>query len=192
MLKPLSRTLVNSAIKNGIAKQQEAEEYIFGINVFLTIVVNIASALLIGIIMGMPFEIALFIFVFKMLRKYVGGSHSKTALRCYITSCITYVIALMLIKYCPSHGAVVTTITFICYIVICLISPVEAENKPLDDLEKKVYKRRSIVSISIVIVAFMILRNMIQAVYWSNVIAVSVITVTVFAIRGKLNKDCSL
>lgn len=188
MFKRLSRTIVNKAMQNGIIEPEYIDENIYGLNAFLTITVNILTAAVIGIVFHMLWETATFIFVFKSLRKYVGGSHEDTAIKCYISSCILYVLILIAIKYYPLSGLITTIVMFVSSVILFCLSPVEAPNKPLDDIEKKVFKFRGRISVIIVLCIFMALHYIPNEYiyYVSVIIAVSVIAVTVFAIEGKL------
>ena len=152
---------------------------------------NVLSALIIGITAHMLTEIILFIFTYKSLRKYVGGSHSPNARSCYITSCITYAIALAVIAHYPLSSLVSAVMVIICSVIMYIIAPVEAEKKPLDDIERKVYRRRSRLTIIIFLSAFMLLHyipNVPYGYYCSTVISVGIFTVTVFAVEGKIQQ----
>lgn len=191
MFKTVSRKLVDTAVQRDIVKAENTEEYIYGLNAFMTTLVNIVSALIIGLSMQMLFEIVLFILVYKYLRKYTGGSHAKTAVRCYIASCITYIAALTAIKYYPFSSLVTTIIVLIAAAVLFVISPVEAEKKPLDEIERKVFRRKSRFNILFFVLIFLLLHYAPHIPYLyqcSVIIAVSVFTVMIFAVIGKLHQ----
>lgn len=191
MFKAVSKKLVDAAVQRDIVKPENTEDYTYGLNAFMTTLVNIVSALAIGLVMRMLFEIVLFIFVYKYLRKYTGGSHAKTAAGCYIASCITYIAALTVIKYYPFSSFVTAIIVVAAAVVLFAISPVEAEKKPLDEIERKVFRRRSRLNILIFVFLFLFLHYAVQIpylYYCSVIIAVSVFTVMLFALIGKLHQ----
>lgn len=191
MFKKLSSNLVNTAIQRKVIDRSNTDEYAFGLNAFFTVIFNIISAMIIGVIMNMLFEIVLFIITYKLLRKYVGGGHSKTSIRCYISSCITYIIALIGIKYYPISANITTLIVIICACIMFIIAPVEAEKKPLDDVERVVFKRRSRITVVICTIIFLLLHYISYipyGYYCSVVIAVSIIVVTIFLIEGKMHQ----
>lgn len=189
MFKGLSTKLVDAAIQRNIIEPESKEENIYGLNICLTAMLNMIFALVIGLIMDMMIEMILFIVVFKSLRRYVGGAHSKNDIRCFISSCVTYVIALNVIKY-YNIPSIITMITIlICALVIFLIAPVEAEKKPLDEIEREVFGRRSIICLAIWLAIFLTLNDIPNVQYANHcavVIAVGIVTVTVFAIEGKI------
>lgn len=188
MFKKISESIVNSASDKKIIKNDDKDEMIYGLNTFLTVIVNILSSLFIGFLFHMVAEVILFILVYKSLRKYVGGSHASTAWRCYISSCVTYVIVLICIMYYPLTNIVTTIAVCISAIVLWILAPVEAPKKPLDEVEQKIFKQRSRISIIVCVFVFLILHYIPNqyTYYYSNVVAISIYTVTLFAIIGKL------
>lgn len=188
MFKNLSSIIVNKVYQNGLITREEIDENICGLNTFLTLMVNVLSAVLIGIAFKMLDEIILFIFVYKSLRKYIGGSHASNARLCYIYSCIIYVVVLICIRYYWLSSMVTTA--FVCgsLMILWLLAPVEAPKKPLDPIEYDIFRRRSRITILICLCAFISLHYIPNqyTYYYSNVIAVSIYAVTLFAVIGKL------
>lgn len=179
--------MVGSAVRKEIVKADDAEDYTYGLNTFLTTLANVLSALAIGLLMHMLVEIAVFIVVYKCIRKYVGGSHAKNAARCYISSCIIYAAVLVAIRYWPFSETVTVMMTVISAAVMYVTAPVEAEKKPLDDIERKVFKRRSVIVVSIFLAVFFILNYAGFIPYgekFAVVTAVGIITVAIFAAAG--------
>lgn len=188
MQKKLSRIIVKRAFDNGIIEKEDIEEYIYGISIFLSVALNVISACVIGVMMKMLVEILMFITFFKLLRSYTGGSHSKTAFKCYISSCVMYVAVLILLKYFIPlfNRSILTVITVISAVILFIISPVDAVNKQLDDKEREVFRKKARFRIITFLLIFMTLHYLnIKTYYWSNVIAISFFAVCVFAIVGK-------
>lgn len=57
----LSRKIGDNLVQSNIVNAEDAEIYIFGINQILVSILNVSSALIIGLIFGVFFEIAVFI-----------------------------------------------------------------------------------------------------------------------------------
>ncbi len=57
--------------------------YIYGINQILVSVFNVSSALIIRLVFGAFFKIAVFMAANILLRIFAGGYHAKTPLKCY-------------------------------------------------------------------------------------------------------------
>lgn len=190
MFGKLSERIVNDAVQMGIICKDSVEDYVYGLSAFINTAVNIISALMLGIIVDMLFEIILFLIVFQSLRKFVGGSHSKTALRCYISTFITYGLVLYIIRSYSLDVSTTTICMLISSIIMFIFAPVEAIKKPLDIKERKNF---GIIGRILTVLWFLVydlfqytFRNEVYG-YYALVIAVSVSTVAIFVITGEIN-----
>ena len=57
----LSRKIGDNLVQSNIVNAEDAEIYIYGINQILVSILNVSSALIIGLIFGVFFEISVFI-----------------------------------------------------------------------------------------------------------------------------------
>ncbi len=127
-------------IRNGIIEQSEKELYCFGLKQLFLFLVNIITSLAIGIICGMLWQSVLFSLAYIPLRRYAGGYHAKTPVRCYILSVLLIISVLVLLKYVAFSKLAMVTTLVLSALVILLKAPVESANKPLNDAEQNVYK----------------------------------------------------
>ena len=145
LLAKLSHKIGDDLVRSNLNEAEDAEIYIYGINQILVSVLNVLSALIIGLILGTFFEVVVFMAAYIPLRIFAGGYHAKTPLRCYIFSVIMLIIVSLGMKYLYMADWVYYVILAVAALMILVLSPVEDKNKPLDDLEYKVYKRRAII-----------------------------------------------
>lgn len=143
LLAKLSHKIGNDLVKSKVVEAEDAEIYIYGINQILTSVLNVSSALIIGLIFDVFTEVAVFMAAYIPLRSFAGGYHAKTPLRCYIYSVIMLIIVSIGMKYLYIANWVYYIILAATTIVVLVLSPVEDRNKPLDEIEQKVYKKRT-------------------------------------------------
>ena len=136
-------------MRKNAANSENIEEYIYGLNLFFTLSINVISALIIGFLMNMTFEITI-------------------------------------IKYYPFSSLPTIVLLYISAFILWIICPVEAEKKPLDDIERKVFRHRGHIRILICICGFMILVYYSRTYYFSIVVVISMLTVTLFSIEGML------
>lgn len=141
----LSHKICRNLEQSGIVKAEDSELYIYCINQILVAILNLSSALIIGVICGVFFEVAVFIAAYIPLRSFVGGVHAKTPLRCYIISVIMLIGISLCMKYVSVACYVYYVILAATSLVVFILSPVEDKNKPLDMIEQSVYKKRAIV-----------------------------------------------
>ena len=175
LLTRLSRKIVNDLTRSDIVKAEDAEIYIYGINQILMYSINISSALIIGLIFGKFFEAAVFIVAYCSLRSFAGGYHAKTPLRCYVFSVIMLIIVLVGIKYLYLTEWMYYVVLVGAVLVVIVLSPVEDKNKPLDEIEHRVYKKRTILIVATelligIVLKLMGLDNLFVAVVYSFVV----------------------
>lgn len=158
LLARLAVKIVNNLVHSGVIKEEDAEIYIYGINQILTSVLNVSSALIIGLIFGVFPEIAVFMAAYIPLRSFAGGYHAKTPLSCYVFSVIMLIVVSIGLKYLHLADWVYYAVFVAATLVVLVLSPVEDRNKPLDEIEQKVYKRRTILIAAVELTLAMLLK----------------------------------
>ena len=136
-------TITKKLQENNSISSEQYEICRFGFQQGLTILLNAVTVIVIGAVMKELWQAILFIALYAPLRSYAGGYHARTATRCYVYSILLMIAALLAMKYLYIP-------TFICIIalviscaVILILAPVEDANKPLDDMEQVVYRKRT-------------------------------------------------
>ncbi len=171
----LSRRIGDNLVRSDVIKAEDAEIYIYGINQILVSVLNVSTALIIGLIFGVFFEIAVFMAAYIPLRSFAGGFHAKTPLRCYIFSVIMLIGVSIGLKHLHLSAWVYYAALTLAFVIVLVLSPVEDKNKPLDEIEHKVYKKRTwIIAPTEVLIGFLFkftgLYNLFVAVVYSFVV----------------------
>lgn len=154
----LSRKIGDNLVESNIINAEDAEIYIYGINQILVSILNVSSALIIGLIFGVFFEIAVFMAAYIPLRTFAGGYHAKTPLSCYVFSVIMLIVVSIGMKYLSIEEWIYYVILAAAASVVLILAPVEDRNKPLDEIEHKVYKRRTILIAAVELTLAMLLK----------------------------------
>ena len=173
------------AIRLGYIKEEEQEEYTYGLDLVMSVIVSDLTMLIIGIIMKMIPQVIVFVFMYKFIRKYTGGFHCETALTCYLSSSTMCICVLLAIKYLPYNLGIYIVATVLSIGVLFAISPIEAINKPLEEIEVKVFGKRARIVLCITLVIFGVicalgLTEMVKT------MAISVVDILLFAVMGKI------
>lgn len=130
--------------EKGIIEKGQEEIYSYGLEEIFIEMFNILSIFLIGLLFRKVIETLIFVIAFRILRSYTGGYHAKTLWRCYVLTMLTVIIALSIIRYPIVVSRNVSIVLWLFSgIAIFLWAPVEAENKPLDQLEIKIYGKKA-------------------------------------------------
>lgn len=183
----LSRKIGNNLVQSDIVKEEDAEIYIYGINQILVSVLNVSSALIIGLIFGVFPEITVFMAAYIPLRSFAGGYHAKTPLSCYVFSVIMLIVVSIGLKYLHIADWVYYAVLVAATLVVLVLSPVEDSNKPLDEIEHKVYKRRTILIATVELTLAMLLKLlMLDDLFIAT--AYSFVVLSLMLIAGKVKK----
>lgn len=121
-------------------------------------VITVITVITLGLCFNLLVESLVFYFSFIAIRKFAGGYHAKTPVRCYLFSFASNIIILCLVKWLSSINTLFIFIFIIfellCVVLILLISPLDTENNPLTGQEKKMYRMlTSIITILIFIIS---------------------------------------
>lgn len=113
----------------------------WGISNILDTLFNLATFLIIGILMHMPLETVTFTLGYIPLRSYAGGYHAKTPFRCWVLSNVILLIALLCIRYLSRYPSIIWSLAILSVILLIMLMPVSDIHKPLSDADKHRYKR---------------------------------------------------
>lgn len=143
-------------LENNIITSEQYEICRFGFKQGLTIILNVITVIVIGIVVGEFGQAILFIGLYSPLRSNAGGYHARTSLQCYIYSIFLMIAILLVMKYLVITYFICFVITITSCVMIFILAPVEDVNKPLDNKEQKVYKKRAHVFTILEFVVFIV------------------------------------
>lgn len=115
---------------------EDIELYTYAVQVCITTLFPLIMILCISAILGHIPEGIILILPFLTIRKYSGGYHAKTALRCGICS-ITLCVSFLLAAIYLSNGFAVQLLLVLACICLMLLSPVDSVNRNLSDAERR-------------------------------------------------------
>ena len=145
MLCTISDRIVQQLLKWKIIVQEEYEIYLFGVQQLISNILNVLSAIIIGLITREVLPCMIFLICFTAIRQYAGGYHASTRPRCYLLSMSVVAVVLAIIRYVTISFWLLVGLLIIASLVILLLSPVDTENKRLDNIEQNYYRRKAIV-----------------------------------------------
>lgn len=143
----LADMIVESDNSNSIEK----DIIVYGLSSALEQGISILITVVLGVLFGLLFESFIFLISFSMIRIYAGGYHCKKSTHCYLISSGMMISALVLVKLIPIEY--ITSLSVILLLisvsVILKFAPVGAINKPLDNMEKKYYRKKTLFYLSL-------------------------------------------
>lgn len=138
-----SERVADSLVEAGAAQAEDRALYEFGIRQGIFLVINIGTAVLIGLLLGMTWQCIIFVVAYNPVRTYAGGYHARTPLACYLISMLITAVVLLGIKLLPWSGYLCAIVLLCSTMIVGLLAPVADPNKPLNEREISVYKNRA-------------------------------------------------
>lgn len=184
MFEKASEAVTRKLQENNTIDEEQYEICRYGLQQGFTIILNIVTTFIIGMIMKGLLYAVVFTILYIPLRSNAGGYHAKTAIRCYLYSILLMIAVLLAIKHITIPSFICIIIFTISIAVICILAPIEDSNKPLDEIEVKVYHKRTLIILAIEIMLFIIglalnLRYFMQTTVWV------IITMSIILLMGK-------
>ena len=145
MFAKTAKQLVVYLEENQIIKSDDRELYVYGFNQGLTILLNLVTTLGIGLLFDCTLQLVVFMVAYIPLRSYAGGYHARTPLKCYIVSIMMLIAVSICLRCIALNHWWYWILVVLSILLIIFLSPVEDKNKPLDEMEVTVYRKRAII-----------------------------------------------
>ncbi len=155
-----SERITNRLIRNEVISEDDRDIYQYGMEQLLSTSLMLVAMVILGMALGEGWQCLLLVMAFKAIRIYAGGYHASTQRRCFLLSTLVTIAALSVIKFFEIDYFICFGLWMLSSVLILVLSPVEALNKPLDEIENMIFRRRTILvwgveAIIIVVFAFL-------------------------------------
>lgn len=183
-----SAKIIDHLAENGTINPDDKELYSYGLHQGLLMIANVLTTVVIGLVFGMFWSCIIFMVAYMPLRSFAGGFHARTQLMCYIYSIILTVAVLALVRFIPWTSLLCVIASIISGTLIAVLAPVEDQNKPLDSVEVRVYKKRALYILIVDLLAMLICLAF-GFLNFSASISVSLLALSVMLILGKVSNS---
>ena len=106
MVSKMAMKVAECLIDNGIINESDKVIYQFGAESLLMNFAHYLTMELIGWLMGVPVETAMFIILYKLLRVNAGGHHFENPKTCFASSCLLVILTFLPV-YFPARELLV-------------------------------------------------------------------------------------
>ena len=172
---------------NPSANEDDIEVISYALECILNTTITTALILLFGIITHNLILSVIWIFLFSIMRKYIGGYHASSHLKCIISSVFICILTVILSTYIHFNLYIGTIIVFLCLLFAAKYAPIcSLRNNTLNNTEINSQKRILIVLICLVYVIFIILNTAFPT--YGNLIILILFSVTCLAGVEKLHR----
>lgn len=181
-------TIIQQLLKKQLIPKQDQELYSYGLKAFSFLFVNFLTALLLGFFTNRIREVIVFFLFFIPLRSNAGGYHTKNKLTCYFLSNFM----LLAIIYIPTIASSKTAfcaigwLFFMSIILIFQFAPIPNSNRSFDDIEQKVFMKRTRCILFIELL-FIAITFILHFSYWIKLFMLAPITVALLLILSLIS-----
>ena len=154
MVKACADKITSYLIKKETIENEEFEIYSYGFETLIAFIVNIVAILIVGYILDRFIETLIFLCFYCPIRQFSGGFHAENYRRCLLVFISLYLSNIFILNKILLNDRTVfmIVITIISYIGIIYLSPQEHRNNPLNNEERKLY-RKIVIRISSFLIA---------------------------------------
>lgn len=130
--------------RNNACADEDDEIIRYGLEILFMKIIMYAAFLIIGILTKSLIQILCFMLAYQPLRTYSGGYHQKTRMGCFIFSVLMFLSVVSAVKLI-SQGIIhflVPCLMLPAIPAILLLAPMDTPDKPLEETERKVFRKR--------------------------------------------------
>ena len=189
MISKLSQYLTTKLISNSSISEEEKDLYIYGLFMLISHLFFFIISIIFGIVFSCFIESLIFYFAFQFIRRYAGGYHASTEIKCDImstTSILICIIVIWLAKIYEFEIPLLFTAN-ISAVIIFILCPLDTPEKPLSKKEVKYFRKISWL-ILLIISAFVLISFIFEWKFLFAPSCLSLILESILLIAGKVKK----
>lgn len=157
MIETLAKKVTTKFINHKIIKSEDREIYDYCFETTIVILLSYSLLFILSIIFNEFISTLIFILSFSSFRKVCGGYHANNYLKCGIMSLASYLLLILIIKEINIIFEISTITLVLGAITIMFLSPIQDDNKPFTEKQKRRFRVISRSLAAILIVVFVIL-----------------------------------
>lgn len=152
MINSLSKTITDKLISNNSITKDDYELYIYGLFMLISQLIYLVITVVFSLIFSCVLQSIVFYISFQFIRKFAGGYHASTELRCEILSTLSILFCIIIIKLSKVYNFQIILLFFsvVATVCICCLCPIDTPEKPLSDKEYKYFRKISWIVLSVI------------------------------------------
>lgn len=130
----IANNLATFLIRHNVVSEKDREVYAFGFQAVISRIGTVAYLTIAGLVLGAVPEAVVFYFTFMLSRKYAGGYHASTYIRCNATYLCTFAASVGLYRFSllwQYAGVFVSVLLVFAVVTVWVFSPIENPNNPI-------------------------------------------------------------
>lgn len=151
----MTKHIIEYLIRQGAISQQNAVVYLYGLQSLLQAAACYGTMLFLAAVTHHVIDTILFLLIFLPIRKYAGGYHSSTPLRCFLLSIAAWAVIMTLCQF--TYSPVLCVVTALSVAILWRFAPLPHHNNPLSEKRMREVTHIIRVILAVVVLCFIIL-----------------------------------
>lgn len=158
MISNIASKVVKKLIDHSVIDDTEQELYVYGFFILISQILYFTLTIMFGILLDIVLESVIFYVAFQFIRRYAGGIHASSELKCEIVTTTSIFLCLLCIKLCEINNVQIPIliVTIIATVFIFVLCPLDTPEKPLTKEEYKYFRKISWVILLFIMLAICI------------------------------------
>lgn len=158
MISNIASKVVKRLVDNSVIADTEQELYVYGFFILISQILYFTLTIMFGILLDIVLESVIFYIAFQFIRRYAGGIHASSELKCEIATTTSIFLCLLCVKLCEINNVQIPIliVTIIATVFIFVLCPLDTPEKPLTTEEYKYFRKISWVILLFIMLAIFI------------------------------------
>lgn len=145
MISKIASKVVGKLIDDSVVAATEQELYVYGFFILISQILYFTLTMIFGVLLGIVLESVIFYVAFQFIRRYAGGFHASSEMKCTLITTISIFLCLLCTKLCETNNIQMPILipTMIAAIYIFILCPLDTPEKPLTKEEYKYFRKIS-------------------------------------------------
>ncbi len=145
MIGDFSTKIVKKLVDTSIIHDAEQELYVYGFFILLSQILYFILTTILGIVFDIVLESIIFYVAFQFIRRYAGGIHASSEIKCEFATLTSFFLCLLCTKLCEINNIQIPILilTMIAAISIFVLCPLDTPAKPLTKEESEYFRKIS-------------------------------------------------
>lgn len=158
MINKFSTHVIEKLISNGTIGREDKELYVYGLFMLLSQFMFFIFICFFGIFFHCFVESIIFYTAFQFIRRYAGGYHASTEIRCEIMSVISLLICVIIIRLSQvfDFRFILIILSGLSAVSILILCPLDTPEKSLSEKEHLHFRKLSLLTLFFIIIVSII------------------------------------
>ena len=145
MISKIASKVVGKLIDDSVVAATEQELYVYGFFILISQILYFTLTMIFGVLLGIVLESVIFYVAFQFIRRYAGGFHASSEMKCTLITTISIFLCLLCTKICEINNIQmpILVLTIIAAVSIFVFCPLDTPEKPLTKEECKYFRKIS-------------------------------------------------